>query len=110
MPGAVMCAPTRYTTRHSSVKPIRDFSSGVLNRLAIAVAGLLWLCAMLLLDAASGRDNLLANGRADLHARHRDRARDLAIGQQLGRPLALANESGRGQRFHRDLGAFRQAV
>ena len=58
------------------MKRILSFSSGVLKRFWTAVAACLaWAmgCA-LLLDAAAGRDDLLAGAGADLEATHRHRA------------------------------------
>src|SRR2546422_596214 len=52
-----MCAPTRYTTRHRSVKRIFSFSSGTLNRLGSlgAVTGSARDGAARLLDLRAGR-------------------------------------------------------
>src|SRR4051812_15236644 len=66
-----------------------------------ACAGLVW--AMLLLDAASGRDNLVTRAGAHLDAAHRDRLADLAVGEHLDRALAQVNEPRLGQRLRRDL-------
>src|SRR5690242_18635255 len=108
MPGAVMCAPMRYTNSARSVKPILDFSSGVLNRFEIAAAA--FPCAMLLLDAASSRDNLLPDRCAHLDAAHRDRAGELAVGEQLRWPLPRADEPHLGERLRRDFRSLRQTV
>src|SRR3989440_10440390 len=56
-PGVAMCAPTRYTTRHRSVKRIFSFSSGTLNRLGSlgAVTGSARDGAARLLDLRAGR-------------------------------------------------------
>ena len=48
----------------------------------------------LLLDAASGRDNLLACAGADLEPAHRDRLRDLAVRQHLDRTLVAVDQTG----------------
>src|SRR4051812_7849393 len=59
-PGAVTCAPILYTRRQSAVKRILSLSSGVRNKFWTAEAALVWaIGCRLLLDAASGRDNLL---------------------------------------------------
>src|SRR6476659_4873815 len=92
-PGAVMCAPIRYTNRHRSVKRILSFSSGVFITLFTACAALFWAMmapggAALLLDRAAGGDDRLAGLGADLEAAHRDRRRDFAVRQHLHRTVA----------------------
>src|SRR5688500_3004431 len=56
---------------------------------AVAALG----CAILLLDAASGRDDLLPRRGAGLHAANGHGVRDLAIGEQLRRALPRADEA-----------------
>src|SRR6185312_2574276 len=92
MPGAVMCEPTRKMINASSVKPIRDFSSGVLKMLLTSWAAA-FSCAMSVLDAASGRDNTLTHRRAHPDPADRHGARQRAVGQQLGRSLPLPDQS-----------------
>src|SRR6476620_11277076 len=66
-PGAVTCAPILYARRQSTVKRILSFRSGVRNRFWTAEAALVWAIeGFLLLDAASGRDNLLTSAGAHL--------------------------------------------
>src|SRR5215203_3451135 len=77
--------------------------------LCSAAAGLDWAmlpgCSSeLLLDAAAGRQDLLACARADLQPAHRHRDGELAIGQHLRRALPCRDQSGREQRLDRDLG------
>src|SRR6476619_475529 len=60
-----------------------------------AAAGL--FCAMLLLDAASGRFDFLARASTHLDAANCDGARKLAVGQHLGRTLSPMNESDFGE-------------
>src|SRR6266853_287941 len=75
-----MCAPTRYTTRHRSVKRIFSFSSGTLNRLGSlgAVTGSARDSAARLLDLRAGR------GR-HRHALHAELALHVAHAEQLDR-------------------------
>src|SRR6478609_451821 len=92
-PGAVMCAPIRYTNRHRSVKRILSFSSGVFITLLTACAAWFWAMmapggAALLLDRATSGDDRLTRLGADLEATHRDRRRDFAVRQHLHRTLA----------------------
>src|SRR5688572_25740854 len=95
-------------SRHRSVKRIFCFSSGVRNRLPTAAAGL--VCAMLRLDAASRRENLLPGRRAHLDAAHRHGTRELAVGQHLRRTLPAMHPALLGQRFLRHLGPLGPAV
>src|ERR671932_1798322 len=91
-------------SRQRSVKWIFSFSSGVRMMFWTAAAAL--GCAMgtpLLLDAASGRDDLLAGGRAHRDAADRDRLGDLPVGEDLRRPLAGGDEPGLGERLGGDL-------
>src|SRR4051812_43065622 len=91
-------------TRHRSVKRILSFSSGVRKMFETAVAAL--LCAMtvllggaaLLLDRAARGDDRLTGRCADLEAAHRDRLRQLAVGQHLHRSLTL-HEARRAERI-----------
>src|SRR5262249_43781643 len=62
-----------------------------------------WCYSVLLLDAASGRDNLLTSAGADLEALHRHRLRDLAVREHFHRALVDPNEPGRGERLTRHL-------
>src|SRR5687768_4066507 len=94
--------------RQRSVKRMRSFSSGVRKMFPTAAAG--FVCAMLLLDAAPGRDNLLTGPGADLQPADRDGAADLAVGEDLRRTLGGANDAGLGERFARDLRARRDAL
>src|SRR6476661_2719569 len=95
-------------TRHRSVKTILSFSSGVLKTFETAWAALFWAMrvllggAALLLDLAARGDDHLAGGCADLQAAHRDRLRELAVGQHLHRSLTL-HQPGRAQRIGRHL-------
>src|SRR5688572_8584889 len=91
-------------SRHRSVKRIFCFSSGVRNRLPTAAAGL--VCAMLGLDAASRRENLLPSRRAHLDAAHRHGTRELAVGKHFGRTLPAMHPALLGKRFLRHLGSL----
>src|SRR5688572_16271447 len=75
---------------------------------ASAAAGL--ACAMLVLDAASGRHDLLARAGAHLQPAHGDRALDPAVGEHLRRPLAGADDARLDERLRRRLGALGQPL
>src|SRR5882724_13169174 len=94
-----MCAPTRYTTRHRSVKRIFSFSSGTLNRLGSlgAVTGSARDGAARLLDLRAGR------GR-HRHALHAEPALHVAHAEQLDGAVRPAHQPGTEQRFRCDLG------
>src|SRR5579872_568762 len=93
----------------SSVKPIRDFSSGVLKTLLTSWAAA-FSCAMSVLDAASGRDNTVTHRRAHPDAADGHRARERAVRQQLGGSLALPDQSRLDEHVGRDLVFRRQLV
>src|SRR6185312_591023 len=109
MPGAVMCEPTRKMINASSVKPIRDFSSGVLKMLLTSWAAAL-SCAMSVLDAASGRDNTVTHRCAHADAADGHRARERAVRQQLGGAFTLSDQSRLDEHVGRDLVFRRQLV
>src|SRR2546422_10518302 len=96
-----MCAPTRYTTRHRSVKRIFSFSSGTLNRLGSlgAVTGSAPDGAARLLDLGAGR------GR-HRHALHAELALHVPHAEQLDRAVRPAHQPGAEQRVRRDLDAL----
>src|SRR6476646_9246116 len=62
-----------------------------------------FLSAMSVLDAASGRDNCVTRGLAHLDAAHGHRLRQLAVGEELRRTLAAADQPLLHQRLARDL-------
>jgi len=72
-----------------------------------AAAGL--FCAILLLDAASGRFDLPACARAHPDSANGDGALQIAICEHLCRALSLADESRCDESFSRHLGSLRQA-
>src|SRR5688572_10531229 len=72
-----------------------------------AAAGL--FCAILLLDAASGRFDLLTRARAHPDSANCHGARQITICKHLCRALACADEAGLDQRLRRHFGAFRHA-
>src|SRR5882724_3718974 len=94
-----MCAPTRYTTKHRSVKRIFSFSSGTLNRLGSlgAVTGSARDGAARLLDLRAGR------GR-HRHALHAELALHVAHAEQLDGAVRPAHQPGTEQRLRCDLG------
>src|SRR2546422_11760753 len=96
-----MCAPTRYTTRHRSVKRIFSFSSGTLNRLGSlgAVTGSARDGAARLLDLRAGR------GR-HRHALHAELALHVTHAEQLDGAVRPAHQPGAEQRLRRDLDAL----
>src|SRR5256712_12353977 len=98
-----MCAPTRYTTRHRSVKRIFSFSSGTLNRLGSlgAVTGSARDGAARLLDLRAGR------GR-HRHALHAELALHVAHAEQLDGAVRPAHQPGTEQRLRCDLGPLRE--
>src|SRR6266705_1281485 len=96
-----MWAPTRYTTRHRSVKRIFSFSSGTLNRLGSrgAVMRSARDRAARLLDLRAGR------GR-HRHALHAELALNVPHAEQLDGVVRPAHQPGAEQRLRRDLGAL----
>src|SRR3989454_11171166 len=96
-----MCAPTRYTTRHRSVKRIFSFSSGTLNRLGSldAVTGSARDGPARLLDLRAGR------GR-HRHALHAELTLHVPHAEQLDRAVRPAHQPGTEQRLRSDLGAL----
>src|SRR6476661_6127536 len=102
-------------TRHRSVKRILSFSSGVLKTFETAAAAL--FCAMsvllggaaLLLDLPARGDDRLAGGCADLQAAHRDRLRELTVGEHLHRALAL-HQARRAQAVGRHLAVHQREL
>src|SRR5215472_3851638 len=89
-----------------SVKPIFDFSSGVLKMPWIAPTG--FASAMLLLDAAARRLDRGASRGAHLHAAHGERARHFPVREELRRPLRRADQPRLRERLARDLRTLRQ--
>src|SRR5688500_17996731 len=73
---------------------------------AVAALG----CAILLLDAASGRDDLLPRRGAGLHAPYGHGMADVTVRQQLRRTLARADQPRGEQRLRRHLTEIRQLV
>jgi hypothetical protein len=66
-------------------------------------------CAILLLDAASGRFDLSACARAHLDSANGDGALEIAIGEHLCRAFARTDESRRDECFLRHFGSLRNA-
>src|SRR5690242_5410420 len=87
--------------RQRNVNVIFSQSSGVRTMSRTAEAG--FLSAMSVLDAASGRDNRVTRGLAHLDAAHGHRLRQLAVGEELRRTLAAADQPLLHQRLARDL-------
>src|SRR5439155_2187824 len=97
-----MCAPTRYTTRHRSVKRIFSFSSGTLNRLGsrgAVIGGSARDGAACLLDLRAGR------GR-HRHALHAELALHVSHAKQLDGAVRPAHQPGPEQRLRCDLDAL----
>src|SRR2546425_400727 len=97
-----MCAPTRYTTRHRSVKRIFSFSSGTLNRLGsrgAVIGDSARDDAARLLDLRAGR------GR-HRHALHAELALHVTHAEQLDGVVRPAHQPGAEQRLRRDLDAL----
>src|SRR5581483_9373218 len=61
--------------------------------------------SLLLLDAASGRDNLLTSAGADLQPTHRHRLRDFAVREHFDRAFVLVDEPRLDERLAGDLAA-----
>src|SRR5438445_12039913 len=99
-PCVAMCASTRNTTRHRSVKRIFSFSSGTLNRLGSlgAVTGSARDGAARLLDLRAGR------GR-HRHALHAELTLHVPHAKQLDRVVRPAHQPGTEQRLRCDLDA-----
>src|SRR6266487_3297971 len=96
-----MWAPTRYTTRHRSVKRIFAFSSGTLNRLGSR--GAVMRSAR---DRAARLLDLRAGGGRHRHALHAEPALDVPHAEQLDGAVRPAHQPGAEQRVGRDLDAL----
>src|SRR6266705_6510277 len=96
-----MWAPTRYTTRHRSVKRIFAFSSGTLNRLGSR--GAVMRSAR---DRAARLLDLRAGGGRHRHALHAELALDVPHAKQLDGAVRPAHQPGAEQRLRRDLDAL----
>src|SRR2546429_409231 len=83
-PGVAMCAPTRYTTRHRSVKRIFSFSSGTLNRLGSR--GAVIRSAR---DRAARLLDLRAGGGRHRHTLDAELALDIPHAEQLERAVVV---------------------
>src|SRR5438552_12957066 len=96
-----MWAPTRYTTRHRSVKRIFSFSSGTLNRLGSR--GAVMRSAR---DRAARLLDLRAGGGRYRHALHAELALDVAHPEQFYGAVRPAHQTGAEQGVGSDLDAL----
>jgi hypothetical protein len=64
--------------------------------------------SLFLLDAAAGRDNLLAGAGADLQPAYRDGLRNLAIGEHFHMSFSRADQTGLDERVARNLAHTRR--
>src|SRR5438105_4091648 len=96
-----MCAPTRYTTRHRSVKRIFSFSSGTLNRLGSR--GAVMRSAR---DRTARLLDLRAGGGRYCHALHAELALNVPHAEQLDGAVRPAHQPRAEQRVGCDLDAL----